>query len=119
MAPTNKKQKLARPWQVIAKEAQDYREASLAQVKPGLPELFDEFERTLESVQSNALGGAAIEHVRAVLHPTDVQNTEMLPENLISALATGKLSATDVTNSFLRRAVIAQRLVSVYCRYIR
>ena len=117
MTPPNKKQKPARSWQEVAKEAQDHREASLARVKPRPRDFVDTLERTLEGVQSHPTKGRAIEHIRTVLHPTDVQNTEMLPENLIRALASGALSATDVTASFLRRAVAAQKLVSVYYCY--
>jgi hypothetical protein len=48
-----------------------------------------------------------------VLHPDDVRITEMLPESLLALLASGELTATEVTTAFLRRAVIAQKLVSV------
>jgi amidase len=113
MAPPSKKQKLERSWQEIAKEAQEHRDASLAQVKPGLPDLFDAFEENLESVQSNPLKGVAIKLPGNVLHPRDVKITGLLPENLIKELAVGDLSATDVATAFLRRAVIAQKLVSV------
>ncbi|RFU28927.1 hypothetical protein B7463_g7421, partial [Scytalidium lignicola] len=112
MVPSGKKQKLVKSWQEIAKEAQDHREASLAQVKLGLPDLFNEFERAPRSIQSDPSKGVAMKYAGAVLHPRDVLITEMLPENLITALATGKLSATDVTTAFLRRAVVAQRVTN-------
>ena len=112
MAPPNKKQKLQRPWQDIAKEAQDHRDATLAQVKPGRPELFEKFEEDLQNVQSNPLKGFSIMTVGKVLHPDDVNVTKMLPEDLLPALASGELSATNVTTAFLRCAVIAQKLVS-------
>ena len=112
MAPPNKKQKSQRPWQDIAKEAQDHRDATLAQVKPGRPELFAEFEEDLENIQSNPLKGFSVMTAGKVLHPDDANVTEMLPEKLLPALASGELSATNVTTAFLRRAVIAQKLVS-------
>lgn len=54
----------------------------------------------------------AVEQARALLHAQDVHITEMLPEDLITALGTGQVSATDVANAYLRRAVVAQKLVS-------
>jgi hypothetical protein len=115
MAPPNKKQKSPRPWQQVAKEAQDYRDASLARVKPGLQDLFDTSEKALRSIHLNSLTKTAIPTLGEVLHPEDVKITETLPEILIAALASGEVSATDVATAFLRRAVIAQKLVSVEC----
>ncbi|KAH8811123.1 amidase signature domain-containing protein [Xylogone sp. PMI_703] len=112
MAPSNKRQKVTRPWQEIAKEAQDHRDASLAKVKSGLPDSFNELEASLKTTQLNSSPGVAMERARAALHPVDVQITEMLPEVLIADLASGKLSATDVTTAFLRRAVVAQILTN-------
>ena len=113
MAPPNKKQKLTRPWQAIAEEAQGHRDSTLAQVKPGRPDLFRKFEEDLENSQQSPLKGASTFAAGEVLHPDDVNITQMLPESLIAALANGELSATNVTTAFLRRAVIAQKLVSV------
>jgi amidase len=113
MAPPNKKQKVLRSWQEIAKQAQDHRDASLAQVKPGLPDSFATLEGTLEDVQSHLQKGVAIMAAVKILHPDDVKITEMLPERLIAALASGDLSTTEVTTAFLRRAAISQKLVSV------
>jgi len=47
------------------------------------------------------------------LHPRDTKITETLPENLVKQLASGNLSAKVVTTAFLRRAVLAQKLVSL------
>lgn len=110
MAPPNKKLKAHRPWREIAKEAQDHRDASLAQVKPGLPDSFNEWERELETHLSDLLNGAVT--AAKFLHPEEVRITEMLPEGLLALLASGELSATAVATAFLRRAVIAQKLVS-------
>ena len=52
MTPPNKKQKVQKPWQEIAKEAQDHRDASLAQVKLGFQDALDTLERTLENISS-------------------------------------------------------------------
>jgi hypothetical protein len=114
MAPPSKKQKLQRPWREIAKEAQDHRDATLAQVQPGRPDLFEKFEEDLENIQCDPLKGASIMTAGRVLHPDDVNITKMLPENLLTALASAELSAISVTTAFLRRAVIAQKLVSFW-----
>jgi amidase len=100
------KRKRERPWQDIAKEAQDHREASLMKVQPGHRAAFDriQFAEELPKNSMNIPGKA--------LHPRDFQITETLPEHLVKALATGELSATDVTTAFLRRAALAQKLVS-------
>jgi hypothetical protein len=112
MAPPSKKQKLQRPWREIAKEAQDHRDVTLAQVQPGRPDLFEKFEEDLENIQCDPLKGVSIMTAGRVLHPDDVNITKMLPENLLTALASAELSAISVTTAFLRRAVIAQKLVS-------
>jgi amidase len=103
----SKKRKLQRSWQEIAKEAQDRRDASLGKVNPGLPEAFEriQFSEELPKISMNIPG--------KVLHPTDYRITEMLPEDLITSLASRDLTAVDVTTAFLRRAKIAQKLVSI------
>ena len=49
--------------------------------------------------------------LRGNLYQTDINITEMLPEALLSTLASGKLTATSVTGAFLRCASVAQKLV--------
>jgi hypothetical protein len=101
-----KKRKLQRPWEEIAKEAQDHRDGSLARVKPGLPEAFERIQFSGELPKNSiSVPGKA-------LHPRDFRITETLPEELLKSLASGQLSAVDVTTAFLRRAVLAQKLVS-------
>ena len=99
------KRKRERPWQEIAKEAQDRRDASLAKVQPGLPAAFEriQFSEELPKNSMNIPGKA--------LHPRDFQITETLPEQLVKALSTGGLSAMNVTTAFLRRGALAQKLV--------
>jgi len=102
-----KKRKLQRRWQEVAKEAQDHRDASLAKVRLGLPEAFQyiQFSGGLPKISTIV--------PREALHLNDYRITETLPEDLLDSLASGKLSAVDVTTAFLRRAVLAQKLVSV------
>jgi amidase len=102
----SKKRKLQRPWQKVAQEAQNYRDSSLARVQPGLPEAFERIQFSGELPKnSTSVPGKA-------LHPRDFRITEKLPEELLKSLASGELSAVDVTTAFLRRAVLAQKLVS-------
>lgn len=45
------------------------------------------------------------------LTPFEIEVTENSPEKLIQSLSSGKLSCTEVTEAFLRRAGIAQKSV--------
>jgi amidase len=97
MAPSSKT-KPKRPWQEIAKEAQDYRAAGIAALATNAPEFFE--------LPKNSTSVPGI-----ILNPRDLQITRSLPEELLKLLANGELSATDVTTAFLRRAALAQKLV--------
>jgi amidase len=100
--PPSKKPKLQRPWQDIAREAQDHRDAS---IKPFLGitgrcvSIPEKLPKNSMSVPSNTLS------------PRDNEITELLPEQLTKLLASGKFSSTEVTTAFLRRAALAQKLV--------
>jgi amidase len=100
--PPSKKPKLQRPWQDIAKEAQDHRDASIepflgtTEKGGGVP---DKLPKNSMGVPSTALS------------PRDLEITQLLPEQLTKLLASGKLSSTEVTTAFLRRAALAQKLV--------
>ena len=100
------KRKREQTWQEVAKEAQDHRDASLAKVQPGLPAALERI-RLSEGLPKNSMSIPG-----KTLHPGDFRITETLPEQLVKALSTGELSATNVTTAFLRRAVLAQMLVS-------
>jgi hypothetical protein len=56
--------------------------------------------------------GRVIDIPRKHLSQTEVAITEAPAEKLVTSLAAGKITATAVTNAFLRRAAIAQKLVS-------
>ena len=107
MASSGKaKRKAKRPWQEIAKEAEDHRRESLVKVVPGLPAAFENIQfSTVLPQNSTGVPGKA-------LHPKDFQITQRLPEELIQLMARGELSSVEVTTAFLRRAVLAQKLVS-------
>jgi amidase len=100
--PPSKKPKLKRPWQDIAKEAQDHRDASIEPVlgiTGGGGSVPEKLPKNSMSVSSNTLS------------PGDNEITELLPEQLTKLLASGKFSSKEVTTAFLRRAALAQKLV--------
>lgn len=93
------KTKKKRPWRDIAREAQQYRDASIARVQPELPQLPENLPKNVTKIPGT------------VLYWEEIKITEMLPEDLLSALASGELTAVAVTTAFLRRASLAQKLV--------
>ncbi|KAL9044130.1 MAG: hypothetical protein Q9214_002711 [Letrouitia sp. 1 TL-2023] len=98
-----------RPWQDVAREAQGHRDESVALVKPELSKLVDPLPATAVGIPAQ------------VLTPEELKITETLPEDLLDLLASGNLTAAAVTAAFLRRAALAQKLVSSlsYSRSIR
>lgn len=89
-----------RTWQGIALEVQATRDESIAQVKPPLPPL------------PESLPSRVIDLPRSYLTQSELAITESSAEALVDSLAVGKLTATAVTKAFLRRAALAQKLVS-------
>ena len=89
------------PWQDIAREAQEYRDASIGRVKPPVPTVPKELPLNRTDIP------------KYLLPTEEVIITQTSPEDLIQSLATGKLTSTAVTTAFLRRAGIAQALVCV------
>lgn len=92
MAPT-------RTWQEVAKEAQLHRDASIAKVNPPVPEVPADLPLDVTPLP------------RKLLSEREVEITETPAESLLASLATGKLTSVEVTNAFLRRAGLAQKLV--------
>ena len=90
-----------RPWQEIAQEAQDYRNASIAKFDPDI-------SRLPEILPRNVFG-----MLRQDLPQTEGKLTEKPPDELLKLLASGTVTATAVTTAFLRRASLAQKLVCV------
>ena len=88
-------------WQDIAKEAQEYRDASIHRVKPPVPTVPKELPLDRTDIP------------KYLLPTEEVIITQTSPEDLVQSLATGKLTCTAVTTAFLRRAGIAQALVCV------
>jgi len=46
-----------------------------------------------------------------MLDPFEIRITQLPPEELVAELAKGEMTARAVTNAFLRRAALAQRVV--------
>lgn len=86
-------------WQEIAREAQQYRDASIGRVKPGIPQLPKNLPKNVTQLPGK------------VLCHDEVEITEMLLEDLLCLLASGEVTAIAVTTAFLRRAGLAQKLV--------
>jgi amidase len=102
MAPSSKR-KPNRPWQEIAKEAQEYRDASLATFAQDFPTTITSDVSDLRNDSTNVPA--------VVFGAQNLKITESLPEELVKLLANGELRAVDVTIAFLRRAALAQKLV--------
>ena len=94
-------------WQEIALQVQTARDRSIEQVDPAIA--------ALPEVPT----GRVIDVPRKLLSTTEQAITESSAENLVASLATGKLTALAVTNAFLRRAAIAQKLVSLELASLR
>lgn len=88
-------------WQEVAKDRQDYRDATIAAVKPALPDILDAGLNTLSVA-------------KRVLTAEEIKITESTVEVLAARLAKGDISAAEVIRAFLRRAGLAQKLVSPF-----
>ncbi|KAL8697489.1 MAG: hypothetical protein Q9201_007104 [Fulgogasparrea decipioides] len=87
-------------WEDIAKTAQDLRDASIALVDPPIPEVPSELPRDVTGIP------------KILLTTDEVLITQTPPEELVTALASGKLTSIAVVNAFLRRAGLAQKLTN-------
>jgi amidase len=86
-------------WKSVAKEAQDYRDRSIAAVQPAISDLPAELPRDVSGLP------------RLLLTDHEIWITQSSPEDLVELLSRGQLSSTSVTKSFLRRAALAQKVV--------
>lgn len=88
-----------RSWQETAKIAQDLRDASISRVEPPIPDVPSVLPKNVKDIP------------KQLLTTEEVRITETLAEDLLPALASGKLTSVSVANAFLRRAGLAQKLV--------
>jgi Asp-tRNA(Asn)/Glu-tRNA(Gln) amidotransferase A subunit family amidase len=89
-----------RRWQDIAGEAQDHRDKSMARLPHSLPLVPASLPRNVIGIPEELLNDRVL------------SITKLLPEDLIASLATGQLSAVDVSSAFLQRAALAQGLTN-------
>ena len=89
----------SKSWQEIAQIAQDLRDKSIEQVEPTIPDVPSELPLNVSKLPAELLSKA------------EISITETSPEDLLDLLASGKVTSTEVTNAFLRRAGLAQKLV--------
>ena len=85
-------------WQEVAADRQKYRDATLAAIKPYIPD-----------IPSPSLNTISI--AKDILTKEEIKITESKVEELAPQLAQGELSAVTVVEAFLRRAALAQKLV--------
>jgi hypothetical protein len=88
-----------KPWQEVAKIAQEVRDRSIALVQPPVPSVPAELPLNVTRIPQQFLTLAEIEI------------TQTPAETLVEKLASAKLTSVEVTNAFLRRAGLAQKLV--------
>ncbi|KAF2262038.1 amidase [Lojkania enalia] len=89
-----------RSWQDIAREAQDYRDLTIAQISPPVSEVPPHLPKNVMSIPAS------------LLDHTELSITNLPLEELLASLTSGRLSAVAVTTSYLRRAAVAQGLVN-------
>lgn len=89
-----------RPWQEIAKEAQDYRDSTISQLSRVAPDTPSKPFKNVMSIPATTL------------EPSVVSITQLPPEELLASLTTGQLSATAVTGAYLQRAALSQSLTN-------
>ena len=87
-------------WQEVAKTAQEYRDASIGRVEPAVPDVPQYLPRDVTPIP------------RELLSKEEVEITQTLTEDLLKSLASGELTSITITKAFLRRAGLAQKLVS-------
>ncbi len=90
----------AKTWQEVAQIAQELRDKSIAEVEPTVPDVPSELPLNVSKIPAELLSNA------------EIGITETSPENLLASLASGKLTSVEVTNAFLRRAALAQKLTN-------
>ncbi|CAO2649299.1 Nn.00g066840.m01.CDS01 [Neocucurbitaria sp. VM-36] len=93
-----KSKAVRKAWEEIAKEAQDYRDSTIAQLSPPAPVVPSELPKNVTSLPEQLLD----HQILAI--------TSLLPEELLSCIASGQLSAVEVSRAYLQRAAVSQGL---------
>lgn len=87
-------------WKQIAHEAQVLRDETLAKVGVNFELLPAQLSRNVTGIPEK------------VLSASNARITSLAPQEIVSLVSDGKISAQEVVRAFLERAVIAQNLVS-------
>ena len=92
----------SKPWQEVARIARDLRDKSIDEVEPAVPAVPSDLPLNVTNIP------------KQLLSKREIAITESMPEELLASLASTKLSCAEVTNAFLRRAALAQKLVRMW-----
>lgn len=93
--------KATRNWKIIAKEAQTHRDQSIRRV-----------DEDIVSRQDDELPLDVTGIPQQVLTLSEIEITQLSPEDLVQKLSAGTVPCVVVVKAFLRRAALAQSLVS-------
>ena len=91
---------ITKAWQDVAKESQDYRDASIKDVEPAVPEVLEPLPLNVTSIP------------KKLLTQDELLLTQSCPKVLVDKLASGELKSLLLTQAFLRRAGLAQSLAN-------
>ncbi|KAK5171848.1 uncharacterized protein LTR77_003484 [Saxophila tyrrhenica] len=90
----------SKDWQTIAQGMQDHRARTIAAVEPAVPDVPDDLPLNVTQIP------------KKLLPEETIAITELTAEQLLPQLASGRLTATQVTKAFLQRAGLASKLVN-------
>ncbi|KAF1851201.1 amidase [Cucurbitaria berberidis CBS 394.84] len=91
---------MKKSWRDISKEARDYRDTTISQLSPLAPSVPSDLPKKVLGVPDQLLG----QHVTSI--------TSLLPEKLLASIATGQLSAVEVSRAYLQQAAVSQGLTN-------
>jgi amidase len=97
MSPSNGKPGKS-PWTQIAIEAQVHRDSTIAAISPAPPDIPVDLSKNVMNLPETLLESSVL------------SITNMLPEELLKSLTSGKISATTVASAYLQRAAMSQGL---------
>lgn len=89
-----------KPWQEIAQKAQDHRDKTIRNLSPPAPNVPSDLPKNVMNLPVE------------LLQVNVLSITGLPPEELIASLASGNLSAAEVTSAFLQRAAVSQGLTN-------
>lgn len=109
MSSKEENAKSKRPWREVAREAQQYRDSTIAAVQPELQTLPPTLPKNVMAIAGQ------------VLSDREKYITSLSVNSVLDALAGRcigeRLLAVDVVNAFLRRAALAQKLVRYFIEF--